>query len=51
MVQDFDWIKPSPSPHWSLLDSSASFVGRLVQIVKDGVDDNDVENVLKEVLP
>ena len=49
MVQDFDWIKPTPSPHWSVVHLS-SVEERLVEVVDAGVDDSDVESVLTEVL-
>jgi hypothetical protein len=48
MVQDFDWIKSSPSPNWSIIDPTP-FVDRVVQVLDNGVTDTDVEGVLKEI--
>ena len=51
MVQDFDWIKPSPSPNWGVVDPPP-FEERLVQLVDIDIliDHNDVESVLRGVL-
>lgn len=51
MVQDFDWIKSSRSPNWSLFESSPSFEERVVQVVDNEADDSSLESVLKDILP
>ncbi|KAF8532049.1 tubulin binding cofactor C-domain-containing protein, partial [Gautieria morchelliformis] len=48
MVQDFDWIKSSPSPNWSIVDPTP-FEDRLIQVLDNGVTDTDVGGVLKEI--
>ncbi|KAF8579077.1 hypothetical protein K439DRAFT_1638313 [Ramaria rubella] len=49
MPQDFDWIKPSPSPNWTVLDSSLPWENRLIQMFDEKTDSETV-GILDEVL-
>ncbi|KIJ47494.1 hypothetical protein M422DRAFT_28815 [Sphaerobolus stellatus SS14] len=52
LVQDFDWIKATPSPNWTSLEEGPSIPENVVQLLNSGrVEDGEISKLLSAILP
>ncbi|KAF8525554.1 tubulin binding cofactor C-domain-containing protein [Hysterangium stoloniferum] len=52
-VQDFDWIKPTPSPNWTIMESAPSYVEKILRVIDSELDQREfqIEQILEGIIP